>query len=176
MIDAADAEAYEKYADELVRFATMLAIATANSVGDGCYGQAVSALFGSPVAYLHFFDRLNRIEVASGRSWGQVRSNPEYLRRSVAWVDCMGASGFDFQSPESVWDFPWPSPRPSQSETVAAETDAACRASNQLDNQNLVALERAELDLTLLSAPIAPDERLDKSLQALIDGVRPVDA
>ena len=29
---------------------------------------------------------------------------------------------------------------------------------------------------TLLSAPIAPDERFDKSLQALIDGVRPVDA
>lgn len=84
-------------------------------------------------------------------------------------------SGFDFQSPESVWDFPWPSPRPSQSETVAAETDAACRSSHHLDNQDLIALERAELDLTLLSSPIAPDDRFNQSLHALADGIRPVD-
>lgn len=151
-------------------------IATANSVGDGCHGQAVSAMFGSPAAYLQFFDRLNRIEAVSGHSWSRLRTNPEYLRRRAAWVDCMSVEGYDFLNPESVWDFAWPSPRPSPSETLTAETDAVCRASNQLDNQDLLALELSELDLTLRSSPIAPDELFDKSLQALIDGVRPVDA
>lgn len=146
-------------------------IAVANSVSDGCAGQAMSSIFGSPAAYLNFMNRVNRIEVAANRSWTELRSDSEYVQHLAGWVSCMNAEGLDFPSPSSAWDTQWPSPRPSAAETKAAEADASCRASNQLENEDLLALETAELERLLTTSPIAVDTEFDATLQALLEGM-----
>jgi hypothetical protein len=137
-----------------------------STVGDGCYGQVASAIFGSAQNYLNFIDRINQIETTSAEAWSALALS----EGNRGWVACMKQRGFDYPNFLRPHDSEWPSPRPSDEESRIASADAACRGANHLtDNE----LKRAENDIlvTILERhPLTRDAEFDRMFPALIAG------
>ena len=176
MIDAADAEAYEKYADELVRFATMLA---GPSYAEDVVADAMLRAFSTPGwqevsnrrAYL-YRSVLNQAKTAARASSRRLARE----QRVGLWAVTDAAAEL---RPELVVAARSLSVRQRAVVFMTFWLDAPVVEIAAVLSMSVRSVQR-DLEVsyrrTLLSAPIAPDERFDKSLQALIDGVRPVDA
>lgn len=140
-----------------------------NTVGDGCYGQVASAIFGSTQNYLNFIDRFNQIENASAKAWSALVLSIEGNR---GWVACMKQSGFDYPNFLRPHDSEWASPRPSEEESRIASADAACRAGNHLTDDELKRAEHDLLAAILERHPLGRDPEFDRMFAALV--ARPV--
>jgi hypothetical protein len=148
-------------------------IVATTSVGDGCYGQAMSAVFGSPQAYIEFFTKLQKLGVITGASWNALRDTPDYLTRNQLWSQCMKNAGFDYPTTFDPQNRDWPSPRPSHTEQQVAEADSTCRQRRALDGADLYLIEGHALSSLLVGHPVGDYTEFDRQVQALLAGFRP---
>jgi hypothetical protein len=142
-------------------------VTSENSVGDGCYGQVASAVFGSPRNYLNFIDRINQIETTSAEAYSAVVLSSEGNR---GWIACMKQRGFDYANFLRPHDSEWSSPRPSDEESQIASADGACRADNHLTDKELQGAEHDLLVTILERHPLTRDAEFDLMFAALVAG------
>jgi hypothetical protein len=111
------------------------------TVGDGCYGQAVTAFFGTADAYLSFSADISQIEELANEAGAQVWQTTEVKPVVAAWVQCMTSRGFSFKSPEDPTRQDWLDPAKDKS---TAEADVACRKAGNFDAAFVVAETRVQ--------------------------------
>ena len=145
------------------------------TVGDGCYGQAMTTIFGSDQAYVTFFAQLSRLEVVTGQAWSALHTDPDYVTLNLTWAACMQNASFDYQT---IFDPPnryWESPRPTTEEQQVAAADWQCRQGNHLDGADLLRLEEQILTDLLAANPIGNYEAFELQVDALTAGQVPTE-
>jgi hypothetical protein len=138
------------------------------SLGDGCYGDAVRAVYASSESYFEFWAQIGQAESLAIESYTLLRSSPEFLTANEQWRTCMDEQGFDFDLIFDPIDFDWGSPRPSEAEQRAAKADRGCRASSRLDSGSLAAIE-ADIQADLLEENSFDLVEFDARLKESID-------
>jgi hypothetical protein len=148
-------------------------LVTQTRVGDGCSGQAMATIFGSPQAYITFFSTLNQLEVTTGSTYYNLRTDPDYVARNQSWSQCMKDAGFDYPTIFDPENRDWPSPRPTPLEQRVAEADSVCLQGRQLARQDLFVLEERALGAVLAEHPLGDLTKFDRQVQALLAGRLP---
>jgi len=137
-------------------------------IGDGCLGQAQSAVFGSPEAYLDFVVQLHTIEIRQSDSLASLLGDARFLSSMAAWSECMKASGLDFDTVFGPADAGWAPPRPGRAEQATAAIDRACRDRTNVGTGALASLEASLEEGQLANLPFSLEE-FRRASQDLID-------
>ena len=148
-------------------------VVSTNQVGDGCYGQAMAAMFGSEQAYVTFFTQVSQLEMITGQAYSDLHAGSDFLARNQPWAACMKNAGFAYQTIFDPQNRDWNSPRPATEEQQVAAADSQCRQGNHLDGADLLPLEEQILSDLLVAHPMGNSEELELQVQALTAGKFP---
>jgi hypothetical protein len=97
---------------------------------DGCYGQAMSALFGNADAYVQYSADVSLLESLSMATSQTVWKSPDVQPAIASWVGCMNAAGYKFKHPQDPIMLDWTD---AKLDTATAVADVACRVETKFE-------------------------------------------
>jgi hypothetical protein len=130
---------------------------------DGCYGQAMSALFGNADGYVQYSADVSLLEAVSMETSQTVWKSPDVQPVIASWVGCMNAAGYKFTHPQDPIMIDWTD---AKLDTAAAAADMSCRVQSKFETTFVAAETKAQI------AALAKYPGLTGRLQSTMASIR----